>query len=533
MKAPSTGSGQAFVATLLGIATFGCQEVVTNERKLSSFEVRLEGVVGTPENRCLLPGTPTVGIDLSGCPRYERDAAGATVLRLAFEARAIDTNGELFEELNDLATIKVVPGRVESAFTRVRFENGVAKSDVSFRSSFGDTYLWVVDDQPPSLGDELPLGMNAECNVDSENVCAPFNLACVNTKPAVGADPRGLAYCTAGCSTNEECPSGYFCTGEIVTYSDSAADTSDGACVRKAPTFSSGVAGPIHLVEPTLADVSRSDSLIASPFEENFIQVKRGKLVVTAVRIDGFYVTDLCPIIGKNGATPDEDCNQDELDRLAEFNHLFVFTFGRPTTNPRGDETEDEGSRELLTGDRIRNVAGPMSEFNGLTEMNFPEWEVLFDQSPGEIPAAISLHDPITAHFPRLVEPRQVCAKVGADPETLKLLNCDIAMERVEAARVSVTVDRTKPIPGGSPEADNLERYGQWPVIVKEGTLERTFQIVTRENLPFFDPLTITDRLVGQTVTGNLRQVAFDDRSEPLWIIEPRDQNDCPWCVSP
>ena len=38
------------------------------------------------------------------------------------------------------------------------------------------------------------------------------------------------------------------------------------------------------------------------------------------------------------------------------------------------------------------------------------------------------------------------------------------------------------------------------------------------------------DRVIEQTITGNLRQVAFDDRQDPIWIIEPRDSSDCTWC---
>jgi hypothetical protein len=303
--------------------------------------------------------------------------------------------------------------------------------------------------------------------------------------------------------------------------------------VRKKPSFSTGVAGPIHLVEPTLADVSRSESMISSPFEGNFIEVRHGKLVATAVRIDGFYVTDVCPELGKAGAPPDADCSAEDLARAAEFNHLFVFTFGRPTTNPRGDESEDLGSRELLAGDRIRNLSGPMSEFNGLTEMNFPEWEVIFEESPYPTPTAADLHNKVALVFPRLMDRGQACFEANVDPNIPVLLDCDFAMERLGGARVSARVEKTNPVPPGSSEADNLERYGQWPVTINTGRKQRTFQLITRENIPFFDPLKISDRAIGQTVTGNLRQVAFDDRSEPIWIIEPRDQSDCTWCVSP
>lgn len=510
---------------LLALATLSvasCEERVELARELSSFEVTLSSPVGSPERRCLLPGTSTTGVDLSGCPTYLREASGDTAVRLEFTARALDNRGELLESFNGLASVRVVPGKILPGFRQVRFENGVATGgavgatpSVAFGASFGDTYLWLTDELRPFRDDSSGLG--TACNYLDPGVCGGAGLGCVNAKPAVGFDADGLAYCTKPCAADDECPSGYFCSPDAQAY-ETDLDFSEGACLRKQPTYSAGVAGPIHFVEPNLADVNRSDSLITSPFQEEFVEVKRGNMVVTGVRIDGFYVTDTCPIRGYE-SDGQETCTEEERAQPPEFNHLFVFNFSRP--------------EDLFPGDRLITVSGPMTEFNGLSELGFPLWEVDYERSPQPIPDPIPLSDVIVDHFPQVVEQGERCANASMNPQRTTLIECDFAMERLEGARITVRVRSTVGITPGSREDQNLERFGQWPVVVDDGTQRgRTFQLITRENIPFFDPRTLGAREINQDVTGNLRQVAFDDRSDPIWIVEPRDQADCSWCVN-
>lgn len=558
----------ALASILAGVIIVGsgaCEDRTALQRQLASFEVTITSPTGSDERRCPLPGTPTKTFDLTGCPTYTRDSSGRTVVKVQFEARAIDNRGEFYPEFNGLASVRIVPGEVEAAFKQVRFSDGKTKDAVvSYRAAFGDTFLWVVDELPPPRALDVA-GLGVECGFDADPICAANGLTCVNTKPEVGFDPAGLAYCTRGCSADTECPDGYFCGKNLVAYGDAASDTSNGACMRRQPSFSIGAAGPMHLVEPTLADISRSDSLIQSPFEERFIQVERGKMVVTAVRIDGFYLTDVCPIAPANGGptATDIDCTDEDRSIPAEFNHLFVFNFSRPD--------------DLYPGDKILTVSGPMTEFVGLTEMAFPFWEVDFcartctpntggpdrcpfgfscaEQSGGDglctpiegqascharslatpvaVPKEVNLHDRLIDHYPDLLRPGAACFLPNRRPEQLALLDCPFAMERLEGARIAITAKHVIRINRGSREEDTLEEFGQWPITVDTPLLQdMRFNIVTRENIPFFDPLPLGGRTINQTVIGNLRQVAFDDRSDPIWIVEPRDQNDCRWCTN-
>lgn len=514
---------------LFSLAAGSCVENIDTGRYLSSFEVTLLSPVGTPDYRCPLPGTPTAAFNLTGCPRYEYDSSERTVARLGFSARAIDNYGNLFDEYSNIASIEVVPGKVEAAFSQVRFTNGIVQNaTVSFRGSFGDTMLRIIDDLPPSRSTQIA-GMGLRCGYDNAQACQSSGLSCVNTKAEVGHDTFGLAYCTMACSIDEDCPSGYFCGDEFAVYGNS--NFGDGACMRKQPTYASGVAGPMHMVKPTLADVSRSDSLISSPFQDEFIEVRKGEMIVTAIRIDGFYITDLCPLDVANGGPTDDNprCSPEARAQVPEFNHLFIFSFSRPD--------------DLYAGDRILSVAGPMTEFVGLTEMGFPLWQV--DQSHRSItsptgqklppktliPPAVDLHERLDAHYPALLAQGERCYDPNNDDEDISLLDCPFAMERLEGARISIKVKSTIGIEPDTPQAETLAQYGQWPVIAETKIDdEMELFIVTRENLPFFDPLPLGDRVIEQTITGNLRQVAFDDRQDPIWIIEPRDSSDCTWC---
>jgi len=539
----------------LGVGV-ACVEEQKAERHLSSFEVNLLSPVGTPDYRCPLPGTPTAAFNLTGCPRYEYDSSERTVARLKYSAKAIDNFGNLYENYNNLATVEVGPGSVEAAFSQVRFSNGIVDSaTVSFRGAFGDTILRVIDNLPPGRSTKIA-GMGLRCGFDNPDACKDSQLSCINTKPQVGFDSFGLAYCTIVCESETDCPNGYFCGTNFQVYSDycNACENSNflnqksceeagwnwdscftestvGACMRKPPSYATGVAGPMHMIKPRLADINRADSLTSSPFEDEFIEIREGHMIVTAIRVDGFYLTDICPLDTSAGGPTETDqrCSVEARAQIPEFNHLFVFNFSRPD--------------DLYPGDRLLSVAGPMTEFVGLTEMGFPLWQI----DPGHrtrtsptgvklppldlIPPAVDLHERLDQHYPDLIKAGERCFDPNHEPEEISLLDCAFALERLEAARVSVRVKRVVKIKPDSPALQTLLQFGQWPVEVETPqTDDMPFFIITRENLPFFDPIPLGDQEVDQTITGNLRQVAFDDRSDPLWILEPREHSDCSWC---
>jgi hypothetical protein len=488
-----------------------CKDTASLARRLSSFEVRIckSGIAecdnttgrGSPAHRCLLANTPTTGVDLSGCPDYIKDASGTTIIRLDFEASAIDDEGKLLDNYNALATVKMVPGSVDPAYQQVRFTNGVTgtgseRPSVAFRGSFDDTYIWIVDDSPPTRSEDSP-GVGSPCGPELGNVCNPVGLTCVNSTLANGYDPEGLRYCTRGCNSTVPCVAGYYCSTGFSASDDYGADVSGGACLRVQPSYAAGVSQAIYLAQPTITDVRKSDTIIGTPFDNEFVDVKQGFMVVTAIRIDGFYVTDI---------------------KGTEFNHLYVYNYSRPD--------------DLFAGDHLNEVSGPISDFNGFTELNFPLWDVDLIGGPQKIPDPIDLHGKALDRYPFLVNQGGQCHNNTVPTSSISLLDCNYALKRLEAARVSINVAGTIAIMPGSKEDTNLTKYGQWPVNVQTGLQVLQMQLITRDNIPFFDPKKLADGTPLGKVSGNLRVVAFDEMSEPTWIVEPRDQDDCPACVN-
>jgi hypothetical protein len=504
----------------------GCTKNIALERALSSFEITIMSPVGSTGHRCVLPGSSTAGADLSGCPSYAKDPDGVSVVELEFVARALDNEGQLLETYDSLASLSVVPGSIEPGLDKIRFRNGVATGPagknpfVAFRGAFGDTFLWLTDSIGPPRATDVP-GFGISCSYQSMGRCAPLGLACINTTAQVGFDPNGLAYCSKGCKIDGDCPSGYFCGTKIQTYPDSSADTSNGACVRDQASYAAGVAGPVYLVEPTIADIRRTDSLVTTPYQGDFVALSRGKMVVTAVRIDGFYVTDLCPAGGPPqnaalaSAAGDPACPAEDRAALPEFNSVFVYNYSRP--------------EDLYVGDQLNSFSGPIGNFNGYTEVNFPIWDVNLAAGSAQIPTPLSLDDLIIDHFPNLLLQGQKCYNSGVNPTTQTIISCDFALERLQSGRVQVMIQSSLPINPGSTEATSLAKYGQWPVTAGN-SMTKTFQMITRDNIPFFDPIKNGGKTINQPVIGNLRKVAFDETSDPIWIVEPRDQADCPWC---
>jgi hypothetical protein len=486
---------------LLLVLLAACEQKVPLTRALSSFQVKLLSKTGSSDKRCLLAATPTAGVDLSGCPDYIKDASGTTVIKVEFQATAMDNKGGVLDTYDNLATVKVVPGNVDPAFQAVRFSQGKAGFDIPstvvFRGAFDDTFLWVVDDAPASRDADSP-GVGASCGVDQPKVCSKVGLTCVNATRQSAFDPEGLIYCSRGCNRETPCAGGYTCSNAFsVEGADQGADVSSGACLRIQPSYAAGVSEPIHLAQPTITDVRRSDTIIGTPFDGEFVEVKHGKMVVTAIRIDGFYVTDVAG---------------------SEFNSVYVYNYSRP--------------EDLYVGDLLNSVSGPVSDFNGYTEINFPLWDVNVPAGMQPDVAAIDLHGYVKDLYPALISHGGQCFSNARDVSMIPLLDCNYALKRLEAARVSIKVSGTVAILPGSKEETNLNKYGQWPVNVDTGSQTLQMFLITRDNIPFFDPRKVAPGASLGTVSGNLRVVAFDEMSEPEWIVEPRDQADCMACVN-
>jgi hypothetical protein len=249
------------------------------------------------------------------------------------------------------------------------------------------------------------------------------------------------------------------------------------------PSFATGTSPVLWYRDPFLADVSRpvdeaaNDALERSPLELKQIRVTGsrygadGRLVVTGIYSQGYTLADVRCRAG--GAPP---CTTGDYDSV------FVFSFGRPV---------GEGTGAIQVGDVIEVLTGGISEFNGLTEVNFPESFV----AEGERDAD------------RLPEP------VVIQPEWL---GTRIEMERVEAGLVAIENATVCELD------DDYETFSQWKLDLGLGCGDPV-NVITQGQVNDFDPAEHVGQVLPRVV-GTLRPVnigTFD-----VWIIYPRTADD-------
>ena len=130
------------------------------------------------------------------------------------------------------------------------------------------------------------------------------------------------------------------------------------------PTFVTGVSPTLWYRDPFIADIQTPASEVGnaafddSPLEGKNIAVNSskhgatGKLVVTSIFAQGYTLADVnCP----TGHAP---CVSDPYD------YIEIFSYSAPT---------DQNAMFLSEGQTISGFAGGISEFDGLTEIGFPQ----------------------------------------------------------------------------------------------------------------------------------------------------------------
>lgn len=118
-------------------------------------------------------------------------------------------------------------------------------------------------------------------------------------------------------------------------------DTSEGG-----GTFTTGISDPLYFELPTIRSVQRNPDSESgpSPLAGQYVEVtgRPGHdLVVTNVTNQGFYVTDLAD---------------------QSYNSIFVFNFSFP--------------EDVNIGDRLCELGGGVTEFNAMTQLQFPSWAI-------------------------------------------------------------------------------------------------------------------------------------------------------------
>ena len=224
------------------------------------------------------------------------------------------------------------------------------------------------------------------------------------------------------------------------------------------------------------------DALAASPLQNKQVTVKtsrygaRGRMVVTGTYAQGYSVSD--------ARCADDAGNPPCVS--GDFDHVLVFSFSRP---------KDEEGRNIEAGQFIDGYAGAVTEFNGLTEMGFPQSF-----------ASSAASDPATANLARIPAPVTIQSS---------WITSKIEFERTESGLVQVL--------GGTvcPLDSDYTMYKQWKLDIGRGC-SSPINVITA-GLSEFDPQTRVGMPVAKVV-GILRPVNIGTFN--VWIMYPRDAGD-------
>ncbi len=257
-------------------------------------------------------------------------------------------------------------------------------------------------------------------------------------------------------------------------------------------TSATGASDTLWFREPLLEDVSTPDLgrpstwLRQSRFEGKQVRVEASKhgggghLIVTGVYAQGYTVSDVDCSVSPCVADP--------------FSHLYVFTFGRP---------RDENFDPIEIGHRVVWVSGGVSEFNGLTELNFPQTALLQAGGDAAPPDESLLPAPVVIEAGWLQQP--------LEPDGM------FRLEALESGLVAVE--------GGvmCPLDDDYDEFKQWKLDVGLGC-GAAMNVISAGAVSDFDPVNVAPGTALPRVVGTLKGVNF--ASFNVWIVQPRRSGD-------
>jgi hypothetical protein len=256
-------------------------------------------------------------------------------------------------------------------------------------------------------------------------------------------------------------------------------------------TYATGISPTLWYRDPFIADIQTPanemgvDAFSNSPLNGKNISVDaskhgaNGMMVVTSVFAQGYTVADV-----QCAAAMAPPCIADDYD------YVEVFSFSAPT---------DQHARFISEGQVIAGFAGGISEFNGLTEIGFPQTFVAGD------PVVNKAFEPPTP-------------KLDASWFAANKIN----FERNEAGAIEVDNGVVCPLD------DDYTTYKQWKVdpsgVGDAATCngKNVVNLIT-SGVATVDPGTLVGKTVPRIV-GILRPVSIG--SFNVWIIYPRSDAD-------
>jgi hypothetical protein len=329
----------------LAASAAGCVTEYKDANRLESFQVSLtpgHGVeTGSEENRIPyvsgascenLPcpqGEECLGYccesgnlceDDDGCPMDER-CAKVCARPVWIDVDAVLRDGTVYEPPEGQTEpwrmwveVDMHPGFIPPPFRSVPLVDGKARDVRTFIArAVGNSHLWIED-----TGDAPVDGDFGECND--------------------GKDNDG--------------------DGWVDLYDPDCDDAADG---QEAPaSWATGMSPTFWFETPAIRHVQYTGEVASSPLKGADVYISAGRMVVTNVSANGFFVTDL-------------DQHQQVLDSGAPgyFNSIFVYTFSKPVG--------------IRYGDTLCSISGGVVEYQGNTQLKFPSFEILRDIETSQV----------------------------------------------------------------------------------------------------------------------------------------------------
>jgi hypothetical protein len=422
----------------------------------------------TEDNKCefsLVDDSYTIDlkVEAMGGSGFENTFSRSVLLSMV-PAGIFSTDNESVKTLPDGRRAKIV-----------KLQNGIWTGSISFKGGFGNVRIFAED-----VGYE-----------PTENL---MNAACYHEYPGVG--------CFAPDDNNANIGSGAAGVSEEIFFDNPRIKD-----IQK-PTDESAIGGRD-------GDYTPLDGFRVTVDGDPYLGVDacaagEARIVVTAVGVAGFYVTDVC-----NRADPSNV--NDPI--ISDYASLFVYNFNTP--------------EDMYKGDCVTMFQGAVDEFQGFTEMKNPFWTI----------------DMCTEHDDYCVVDQPKCKHLIPEPIELTstILSDAISMEKLESAVVRVTnapsvtefrvcdfngdgvidydnyeEDQCKEQCGNDVKCvvkEDFDRYFTWTIEI-EG---QEVGVVTK-GIVSFDPELDTN--LGKTIysiTGTLKHLSF---GSPAWIITPRGPED-------
>ncbi|MBA3459701.1 MAG: hypothetical protein H0T46_07055 [Deltaproteobacteria bacterium] len=271
------------------------------------------------------------------------------------------------------------------------------------------------------------------------------------------------------------------------------------------PTYATGTSPTLWYRDPYIRDLQTPksetalDALSSIPLEDKQVSVSqsrhgaRGRFVVTSVFSQGYTVSDV-ECADANGTPP---CTAQSYD------HAMVFSFSAP----RGKD-----HKAIVEGQLIDGFAGGVVEFNGLTEIGFPQ---TFANGGTDVNKD-RLPTPVVADTETTVTPETWFDSLMSPGGGL------INFERNESAPIQINNAKV------CDTDDDYTTYKQWKLDPSgvggncKGN-KKIINVITAGTVSEIDPVALKGRTFTRVI-GVLRPVNIGTFN--VWIIYPRSSAD-------